>query len=228
MISKTYLLLSGDPINADDPSGMKIRLMGSESNRKLLKGRLEKLTKHKLIIKKIKKKNKKSYKYFISIKSNAGAKAKWKNGNKLIKRLVDSKKTCAIFTQAAAGSYEEDMNVENATNGKGSNTRVYLNPSFKPKVLVYNGNKLRVESRACPNFIMLGHELIHADRSMRGVSLPLDKNTFYSFIGTNGKLQIGLASIDELATVGIQGIESNDITENQLRKEHNYRIRIAY
>ncbi len=68
--------------------------------------------------------------------------------------------------------------------------------------------------------IVLGHEMIHADRSMRGVAIK------YSETEKSGTHK-GVPK-EELATVGLKYNKKGDITENMLRAEHKLKKRKKY
>jgi Tfp pilus assembly protein FimT len=101
-------------------------------------------------------------------------------------------------------------------------------------------------------YIILAHELIHADRYARGVavrkttnegvkSVPIDeeytyKKMVYDYVNKVKVLSFatitGKASKDELLTVGIIKSDTfnniKEITENMIRKEHGLWLRGTY
>lgn len=66
---------------------------------------------------------------------------------------------------------EQDVNEANAINGKGSDAIVDFAPGHLPDLPVVDtktGEVVDKKSNAVTNF---GHELIHAERSMRGQAI---------------------------------------------------------
>jgi len=220
-----YVYCANDPVNADDPSGMKIRLRGKKANRTKALAELQKLTNYKLGIKKVKKKKKKGYKYFVQIESfRIGS---FSNGNKLINRLINSNKTCHIFV-GSGNDFTTRINYNNSLNGKGTNAKVTYNPNSNVNVLTMNAKKGKGVITKMPVYQVLGHELIHADHAMRGISYDHSKTSNYTYINGSGKISTANARDEELTTVGIKASEWDNVTENQLRAEHGLPKRIKY
>jgi RHS repeat-associated protein len=108
---KWYAYCANDPVNAEDPSGMKLVLKGSKSKRNKILAQLEKLTNHKLKLKWS------WFSYYVKIKSKAKANSKFRNGNKLLNRIISSKKKCTI--QISNRHFTTPINGRNAANLKG-------------------------------------------------------------------------------------------------------------
>jgi hypothetical protein len=101
----------------------------------------------------------------------------------------------------------------------GSNSAIKISKESQ-KSLVLKGSDL-VEENTEP-WLILGHELIHADRNARGARVKLGTQADYVVKGKwNGTSGSGkhTASVEELQTVGI--IDGNDITENAIRGYNN-------
>jgi len=94
-----------------------------------------------------------------------------------------------------------------------------------------------------PDFLILGHELIHADRNRRGVRFPsrqtayvqinLSRRRFLRFLWWIYERYTGSepTSLEEIATIGLLNGRHNDdcdITENDLRQEHGLNPRTAH
>jgi hypothetical protein len=155
----------------------------------------------------------------INGKSNGSNKPK---GTLLIDRLIGSDKTVTVQI-TTKNPIEEDINPINATNGDGSDTTVKMNFNLQPKVLVRDSDSGNVIEEEAPSQIVFGHELIHADRSMRGEALNYNLK---SNQGTNAKPD--MVPQEERATVGVKHNTLKDITENDLRSEQNINLREQY
>ena len=93
-----------------------------------------------------------------------------------------------------------------------------------------------------PLYITLAHELIHADRAMRGVAISLEEIVSNMYISGERIryflfIPLGKENIihiemnirkEELATMGINYMNTNDITENMIRKEQGLNQRTTY
>jgi hypothetical protein len=210
---------------------MKMRLLGTKASRNKLFKLVKLLTNHKLKVRKIKTKNKKKFKYFINISKSAGSRSKLKNGNKLVKRIINSNKTCTLSIKYKERSSTGYSNADNIANKKGTNASVWYNPGSLHKVVTRNGAGKVIESYS-PGHIVLGHELIHADRFMRGIAKPYnsENTTTYTYMDKFGLFRTGEEYLDELETTGL-GIYDNiikDVTENKLRKEQGQGRRLKY
>jgi len=149
-------------------------------------------------------------------------------GDELIERLVNSNRTCTIEISYGTGNAHGSIDQDNAINGVGSDSIVYFDPASNPDILTLNPATGRVEPKPRPSYIGLGHELIHADRSMRGVKIDKSVIEYQTYTDMFGKTWVEKVRAEELATVGISHNKPNDITENCLRKEHGLGIRGAY
>ena len=94
------------------------------------------------------------------------------------------------------------------------------------KLLTENGKTGKSSEEVTPLFIVLGHEIIHGERSMDGISVDPDTKSSYKYRNPYGQLIIKNTSKEELETVGIFGKAKR--TENALRKEHGLNKRIKY
>ena len=165
---------------------------------------------------------------------------KYKNSDKLIKRIINSKYICTIKIQTKRECYTSVDNKYKATS-LGNHATVWFNPNSKvkpqtiePRTGVVGYYNYR------PAYIGLAHELIHADRSMRGASILYDTYARYTYLKSysikkgwfrntvSKKYGTQYVPKEELATIGLAYNKHNDITENQIRKEHRLWLRGAY
>ena len=75
-------------------------------------------------------------------------------------------------------------------------------------------------------FIVLAHEMIHAEYNARGVRF-MSRYVQYEF-QYKGNTVTKKEDINDLAAIGIKGNRVGDITENMIRSEHKLRLRGAY
>lgn len=115
---------------------------------------------------------------------------------------------------------------------------VLINPEFIGEATT-SAETNRSEITLTPQFLIMGHELVHAYHDISGGKNS--KRGKYTYYDTCGVQQSDIAKAEELDTVGIDYslIELHDITnvyasrnkytENALRKEHNgYNARVKY
>ena len=224
-----YDYCENSPVINIDPTGYKMVLVGSKSDRQTILSQLKVLTGAGITLK-MNSKGVVSYSVGVN---------KYKNSDKLIKRIINSKYMCTIRIQTKRGN-DTTINNRYMATSLGSSATVWFNPNFKAKPQTINPKNGVVSQIDRPTYIGLAHELIHADRSMRGASISYDKYASYSYvIGYSVKFGWFRRTIspiyktqyvlkEELATVGLKYNKSNDITENQIRKEHGLWLRGAY
>ncbi|BBH21385.1 hypothetical protein Back11_27300 [Paenibacillus baekrokdamisoli] len=97
-----------------------------------------------------------------------------------------------------------------------------------------------VSGQKRPSYVGLAHELIHADRAMRGAQYEYKEMGTYSYqikTKTGSFLGMNYTEIwrkrqtmpkEELATTGLNYVRKGDITENAIRAEHGLPLRGAY
>lgn len=144
----------------------------------------------------------------------------------------------------------ENTNATRRTDGSlgpGSGGTVNFDPRGRPiAVPTVCPNTGGVRNVVMPDFLVLGHELIHAERYTRGARFPFRSEEYHTFQASIdfhvllpfpfGLFRIPLgtrertASIrkEELATIGLASNDDCDITENDLRKEHRLNLRGAW
>lgn len=151
-------------------------------------------------------------------------------GTRLIRRINSSKRimTINIISEKEEGNFETDDNPTNAINGKGSNVNVHFNPESNPDIPTLNRKTGRVSNKKRPSQVGLAHEMIHGDRSMRGVAIEYSESESYSYMNNRGQRVMETLSKEEAATVGLNHVKKNDITENDIRKDQGLNPRGAY
>ena len=128
----------------------------------------------------------------------------------------------------------EGVNSEQSTssidsrNGVGTNAIVTFNPNFDPDVPVVDPATGIATSGSRPSFIGLSHELIHADRDMRGISIDYSKLTRHQYVYGDGVIDVENIPAEEAATIGFYPKKAFEVTENDIRKEANIKPRATY
>ena len=133
-----------------------------------------------------------------------------------------------ITSKTAEGNSEIDDNPANAINGKGSNVNVYFNPNSNPQIPTLNAKTGRVNGEKRPAHVGLAHELIHGDRSMRGVAIDYSENATYTYTNSRGLRVTQSLKKEEAATIGLKHVKKDDITENDIRKEQGLKLRCSF
>jgi len=235
-----YVYAANNPLMFIDPSGLIIKLCSSNSddeNDRIMK-ELNKLTNHTL-------KLRDDGTVYIGTRVTRRRDLTLKNGNALVERMISSSHTATIeFTSTRGNScrymgYSTQGYLQANGNGTGVSSTVFFNPSVGADVPVTVPTRYSnfTEMRETPLHIILGHELIHADRFMRGrslVNLKFGKEVSHTYRLTTGMFSTTKVTqtvlMDELVAIGIKthGPRRGDITENMLRREHNLWERVGY
>lgn len=105
---------------------------------------------------------------------------------------------------------------------------VHFNPESNPDIPTLNRKTGRVGNKKRHSQVGLAHEMIHGDRSMRGVAIEYSESESYSYINNRGQRVMETLSKEEAATVGLNHVKKNDITENDIRKDQGLNPRGAY
>jgi len=156
------------------------------------------------------------------------------SGTQLVRDLINHDKNVTISTSDAGYLAGEEGTIEsdspdsaNASNGVGVNSEVTVG-KYERKFLTQDESNDKVNLETIPSHIALGHELIHANAIMDGNSSERNVNYYYN----DGKGTVrDRASLEELRTIGISGyprLRGNYPTENQLRRENGFNLRISY
>ena len=218
-----YLYYSNNPVNLIDPTGKVIEMPKGSTTEQIMTvmWNLMQLTDDNLVFK-----TQKDGTIRIKIASTGtGSKT---NGTRLIRRLNSSSKTMTIIPITSRGNGElRESNVD-SSNGKGTNTTVLFNPESNPDIPIFDSKTNRVKSGTRPSYIGLSHEMIHADRDMRGVGFDWSEEEYHAFTNKQGEPDVESIPKDVAATIGFNHTTKNGITENAIRLEHGLPPRGTY
>ena len=146
---------------------------------------------------------------------------------RLLKRMIEHQHDVKIGIHPDKGAADPVMTPYEHANasklGTGSRSFIHM-PRVAPvtPVTVWDKDTQKFKTSNTPDYLQLGHELIHADHAQRGTLTPLDQTVDRR---VTGELE-GHGAFDttakekreELVTIGLTpGHESDDITENRLR-----------
>ncbi|MDR2570586.1 MAG: RHS repeat-associated core domain-containing protein [Oscillospiraceae bacterium] len=232
-----YVYAGNKPVMYHDPMGLAIKIIDNDNGD--IFNNLQSLTNHTLGVRD-------DGSIFIRNLATGRRNLTLTNGNTLIERLIDNTNhtttiQIADFSGFLAhdpkGAYGNILKGRFNITGSGSSSTIFFDPSDQTVAPIINASgNLRYNSISAPH-IILAHELIHADRAMRGRCLDSGaERTFesYSFKvadSSNDWRLFGLFNMtgtrtitqqisrNELAVIGFNHTRSGDITENQIRKE---------
>ncbi len=158
-------------------------------------------------------------------------------GSALIAEIINHKNTTTIGF-GTGGSHEYPDDETNATKGKGSNATISIDnskkawvmawqPATKKGKIYYPGHEVM---EYIERHIEYGHELIHALRDMKGISIPaseIDTN-MDKMSEIDQKLKPYQLQKEEFEVSGIrQYSKSVDYTEADIRAEHGLNRRTS-
>ena len=224
-----YVYCVNNPVIYIDTSGNVIQLVGTEEEQEAILVNLQKLTDHTIAI---------DGNGVVNISSFAEeSDVKYASGNELITRLIDTAFTTEICV-GTNGNTASAIDITNASNGTGSDTRIEFNPEADPGIMTVNRYSGDVFKAKRPAHIGLSHELIHADHNAQG-SRILGKQSYtyqtgkqYIKVGASYVLSVStqtqFVNSRELRTVGLAEVRPGDITENDIRAEQGLQPRGAY
>ena len=222
-----FVYCINNPIRWTDPTGRIIELAGTRRRREEILEYLQQLTNDELGLD--------GRRVIIVTRNDIEGR---ETGTELIRRLIENEDHTVTIRRSRGGNTFQASNTSASMDGRGSGGTVRFNP---------NQNLRRTHISELQNhmYIALGHELIHAERAMRGaMAHPLLINgryTITTYIPGGGFLggyrtHHFRAPYEELFTIGIPfwsdhfqrnfGVEP--ITENSLREEHGIRARIRW
>jgi hypothetical protein len=218
-----YSYAANNPIIFIYPDGEKIVLAGTAAQQKAMLTQLQTLTNDKLTF------DPKTGVVKITKLGGENLGKTLTAGTQLVQRL-NSKQAGAKTVTIQSGSKwtEPDVNPTAATDGTGSDAIVNFAPTHLPNLPVEDpktGNLIQEKSNATTNF---GHELIHAERSMRGEAIPYGDYGTQTYKDATGTTVTDPVRKEEAATVGVGYNKKKDITENDLRKEQGLKKRTKY
>ena len=88
--------------------------------------------------------------------------------------MIKHKRTMTIqITDPGEKSREHDIFRKDASNGKGTDVVVNFDVTYTPKLLTKNDKTGKSSEEVTPLFIVLGHEIIHRERSLDGIAVQL-------------------------------------------------------
>ena len=123
--------------------------------------------------------------------------------------------------------------------GVGSGGTVFFDRHCDISLFTFGSDGVVANTRS-PAHISLTHELIHADRTTRGVIIPLNQWGSFSFemarhplsplriFGGPTRTVTHTFQLEEFATIGLRYFTTLCITENMIRQEHNLPLRASH
>lgn len=221
-----YVFCAANPIRYVDPSGARIYLSQDMNLKQIFTVLLDlqRLTDDKLVYQ-----TQSDGRRMIKI-AKLG-KGKHTAGTNLIRRLNTTSKNVTItydqLSKDKTNTFRHRaINDDNSTNGTGSDARVNYSSTQKVDVTTSNATGRKPTKQNTPSHICIAHELIHALHSTEGTRSKEPKVRYlYSFQGMPIKVE---ATPEELRTVGLLYVYPGDITENDIRREHQLGYRLNY
>ena len=167
-------------------------------------------------------------------------------GSNLIYELIESKTITQI-------NLEEEGGNSMGYGYRDDELRVYVdyNPNSEITPLTQDEDSGKNKNMSRPNYIGLGHELVHAVRRIQGVASGREDYSRYSYVDENGETKFVRERTEEIETVGVKSYKVtfekgffNDTwpilitiikynptyyyTENALREENGLGARVSY
>ena len=232
-----YSYCAGNPVNSWDPSGLAIIISDIEDENDSRLSDLRKLTSDNLKVN-----------YDTGeISYIEGEKIDLPTGTDLVRDLINSDINITIrkFDRVADKEYTRNgiTNYSYDRQGNCVSMIIFYDPNGGTSKISYDPVTVTSSNVSCPSEILLGHELVHAVRVIRGEHvLPL-QNGYYSMIYSRDTIIHTFAEREELETTGISyaKFDENDkfdrivysqnefkYTENALRVEAGLPVRSVY
>ena len=232
-----YSYCAGNPVNSWDPSGLALIISDIEDENDSRLSDLRKLTSDNLKVN-----------YDTGeISYIEGEKIDLPTGTDLVRDLINSDINITIrkFDRVADKEYTRNgiTNYSYDRQGNCVSMIIFYDPNGGTSKISYDPVTVTSSNVSCPSEILLGHELVHAVRVIRGEHvLPL-QNGYYSMIYSRDTIIHTFAEREELETTGIPyaKFDENDkfdrivysqnefkYTENALRVEAGLPVRSVY
>ena len=232
-----YSYCAGNPVNSWNPSGLALIISDIEDENDSRLSDLRKLTSDNLKVN-----------YDTGeISYIEGEKIDLPTGTDLVRDLINSDINITIrkFDRVADKEYTRNgiTNYSYDRQGNCVSMIIFYDPNGGTSKISYDPVTVTSSNVSCPSEILLGHELVHAVRVIRGEHvLPL-QNGYYSMIYSRDTIIHTFAEREELETTGISyaKFDENDkfdrivysqnefkYTENALRVEAGLPVRSVY
>ena len=153
------------------------------------------------------------------------------SGTALVSYLIQNKKHTAtiVYEKGQNSTKYLDGEMEAQIPGAGSSSLVKIDIYNEADTWETDPATGNIYETKAPIFITLAHELIHAERGMRGNSYGKSATNEFQFKDRNGVSWIEKSPIDEQETAGVASPRGyTGIDENDIRAEHGLRRRGAY
>jgi len=241
--SNLFVYTINNPVKWVDPSGLLIRLPANAQERETVMRYMQSLTNHHLF--QYRGESGDFYLSYLTIRREdlAGTNQAWLGyGNHLVSRMISDRNTVSISLTDGVNSHQTNswdaFSIE-GTPGAGSGGRIYFNPNLSVSTIVVNEIGI-ANLEVAPTHIVLAHELIHADRAMRGVmsasgmisvEVPFPGSSMIHTFRFEEFMTIGNPRIGNVGGTGLTfyfaGFTADCITENMIRQEHGLLPRIS-
>jgi RHS repeat-associated protein len=227
-----YAYVANNPLRYIDPTGETLKLIGTDTDIKESFAALQKLTDNTLTLKD-------NGIVDISPTVGLGTQINRLHGAALVWGLIFSEKTTRIAVDKEKSSGTEPVR---AKDEKGPlDAYVHWNPTQSDEFITGTDKSSQAESLAGKDsYILLGHELVHADRVTKGLDRYAPAILSHKFKNSKGQMVKELVSEEEWFVVGYSwkdakaqglpatGVIPSAITENSLRHENGLAPRVAY
>ena len=208
-----YVFCADNPVNIIDPDGKVLQIDGNWKARMTILKELQRLTNDNLHI------DKQGY---VTLYGNK----RWDNRHKKLTLGTNLVRDIILHKGKMTIHLSNDKNQEYPNrNSSIPGSDVYFNPIRRTQVTVADKNGNASPFNNMP-FLALGHEMIHGLRDMNGESIDRNIEQIYANRNYLGVMYKQCDPVEELITTGIIG--NYKYTDNKLRKEHGYAIRLFY